>query len=87
MSRDALFDDVDDSLLKSGEKSEKSTPPSGSGVRGFLQFNIARDYESPVHWSQMMTRADLSAQGDLGNGIKWKLGARVIICDQCTGDS
>ena len=77
MSRDALFDDVDDSLLKSGKKSEKSAPSSGTGIRGFLQFNIARDYESPVHWSQMMTRADLSAQGDLGNGIKWKLGARV----------
>ena len=51
MSRDALFDDVDDSLLKSGKKSEKSAPSSGTGVRGFLQFNIARDYESPVHLS------------------------------------
>jgi hypothetical protein len=25
----------------------------------------------------MLTRAELSSQGNLGNGIKWKLGARV----------
>ena len=38
---------------------------------------MARTTESPVHWSKMLTRADLSGQGNLGDGIKWKLGARA----------
>jgi hypothetical protein len=76
-TRDALFDDLDDSLLVSGEKARNGTASSASAMKGFVQFNVARDYESPVHWSQMMTRADLSAQGKLGDSIKWKLGARV----------
>ncbi|MFZ4537481.1 DUF1302 family protein [Propionivibrio sp.] len=81
-SRDALFDDDDDALLKSGEKSEKNAYSSdayssASGIKGFVQFNVARDYQAPVHWSQMMTRANVSSQGNLGDGIKWKLGARL----------
>jgi hypothetical protein len=38
---------------------------------------MAYTYAKPAHWSEMMTRVDLSAQGDLGSNIKWKLGARV----------
>lgn len=76
-SRDALFGDGDEDLLKSGEKAEEKSASGASGVKGFVQFNIARDYEAPVHWSQMMTRVGLSSQGDLGNGVKWKLGARA----------
>ena len=41
-----------------------------------MQFNAARDYENPVHWSQLMTRVNLGAQGELGGGVKWKIGAR-----------
>ncbi len=73
-SRDALFDD-DDDPLKDSPKAEKQD--SGSGLRGFVQFEMARRTESPVQWSKMVTRADFSGQGNLGNGIKWKLGARV----------
>jgi hypothetical protein len=76
-SRDALFDDDDEALLKSGEKALKKDYSSASGTKGFVQFNIARTYQSPVHWSQMMTRVGLSSQGNFGDGIQWKLGARA----------
>ena len=75
-SRESLFNDVDDALLPSGKASEQQAAGSATGVRGFLEFDAARDYEDPVHWSQLMTRLNLGAQGDLGGGIKWKLGAR-----------
>jgi len=72
-SRDALFDDDEPSM--DSPKAEKQD--SGSGLKGFIQFEMARTTESPVHWSKMVTRADFSGQGNLGNGVKWKLGARV----------
>ena len=77
ISRDALFDDDDNAFLKSGEKTLKKEYSSASGTKGFVQFNVARAYQSPVHWSQMMTRVGLSSQGNLGDGIQWKLGARA----------
>ena len=75
-TRDALFGD-DDDPFKDAPKVVKQDAISGSGVKGFLQFEMARTTESPVHWSKMLTRADFSGQGNLGNGIKWKLGARI----------
>lgn len=74
--RDALFDD-DDAPLRAADRSEKKAASSGGGIKGFLQFEIARAVEAPAHWSKMLTRADISSQGDLGGGIKWKLGARM----------
>jgi hypothetical protein len=73
-SRDALFGD-DDDAPKAGVKAE--TNSSSSGIKGYVQVEMARTTESPVHWSKMLTRGDLSSQGNLGNGIKWKLGARL----------
>lgn len=73
--RDALFGD--DDPLKDVPKAEKQEAPRGSGIKGFVQLELARATESPSHWSKMVTRADLSGNGNLGNGIKWKLGARV----------
>ena len=73
-NREALFDDEDD-LFK--ERPKTTQPTSGGGIKGFLQVELARTTESPSHWSKMLTRADFSGQGNLGNGIKWKLGARV----------
>lgn len=73
-SGDTLFDD-DDDPVKDVPKAVKQD--SGSGIKGFIQLEMARTTESPAHWSKMVTRADLSGQGNLGNGIKWKLGARV----------
>lgn len=66
--RDALF----------GDDLEKPAPKKslGSGIKGFVQFELARTTTSPEHWSKMRTRADLSSQGKLGDNMKWKLGAR-----------
>ncbi|HXE41205.1 MAG TPA: DUF1302 family protein [Azonexus sp.] len=68
--RDSLFGD---DLPMAAEKPKAA---SGSGIKGFVQFELARTTASPEHWSKMRTRADLSNQGKLGDGIKWKLGAR-----------
>jgi len=74
--RDELFGDIDSSPAPN-EKAKKSEISSFKGIKGFLQFEVARSYQKPAHWSKMLTRADLSGQGSLGNGIKWKLGARL----------
>ena len=72
VSRDVLFGDEGD-LFVEPEKKDVAT----RGIKGFLQFELARSIESPEHWSKMMVRADVSKQGDFGDGIKWKLGARM----------
>lgn len=75
LTRDALFDDDD-----AGTAALASPAPvagAGSGIKGFLQVELARTTEAPVHWSKMLTRAELGSQGNLGDGIKWKLGARA----------
>lgn len=56
---------------------ESKTETSGSGIKGFVQFELARTTARPDHWSKMRTRADLSSQGRLSDNIKWKLGARI----------
>lgn len=68
--KDSLFGE---DLPKTSAKPDTS---SGSGIKGFIQFELARTTAEPEHWSKMRTRADLSAQGKLGEGIKWKMGAR-----------
>ena len=76
-TREGLFGDEDDPF-KDVKGEGKAAPSSGgSGIRGFLQVELARTTSSPVHWSKMMTRGELSGNGKLGNGVKWKLGARV----------
>lgn len=54
----------------------KKASSAGNGIKGFVQFELARTTATPDHWSKMRTRADLSSQGTLGDGMKWKLGAR-----------
>jgi hypothetical protein len=56
--------------------SAKPAASSGSGVKGFIQFELARAVDDPEHWSKMRTRADLNSSGKLGFDIKWKMGAR-----------
>lgn len=76
--RDALFEDDDDADDKPKADTKVDKPASsGGGIKGFLQFEMARTTASPVHWSKMLTRADLSSQGNLGGGVKYKIGARV----------
>jgi hypothetical protein len=54
-----------------------SSPRRVAGFRGFIQNVMAYDWPKPQHWSEMMTRADVSAQGDFSSNVKWKLGVRV----------
>lgn len=79
-ARDALFDD--DALNESSDEpikttTSKSDESSSSGLKGYFQIELAHTTGGDAHWSKMRTRADLGSQGNLGNGIKWKLGARV----------
>ena len=75
-SRDDLFGD-DTDAPKAAAKPASQPAASGGGIKGYLQFELARTTSDPVHWSKMLTRAELGSQGNLGNGIKWKMGARV----------
>ncbi len=70
-SRDALFDDD----APATEQVAKAN--TGSGLRGYLQFELARTVSDPDHWSKMRLRSDLSQNGTFANGVKWKLGARI----------
>ena len=49
----------------------------GSGIRGFIQLELARTTADPDHWSKMRARADLNSQGRLSDNVKWKLGVRA----------
>lgn len=69
--KDSLFGDD----LPAAEKPAKSAS-SGSGIKGFVQFEAARTVADPEHWSKLRTRADLSATGKISSDVKWKLGAR-----------
>ena len=70
--RGSLFDDTPAAVPAKSEK-----PSGGSGVKGFVQFELARTVASPDHWSKMRTRADLSSQGKINSDMKWKLGVRL----------
>jgi hypothetical protein len=63
-SRDALF----------GDDIEK---PGVSPWRGFVRGELAYTYGSPAHWSKMLVRSELDAQGWLSERIKYKVGARI----------
>ncbi|MBS0346317.1 MAG: hypothetical protein JSR69_07620 [Proteobacteria bacterium] len=43
---------------------------------GHLQFDLARTYARPEHWSMARGRAELAAQGG-GAGFKWKISGRA----------
>ena len=68
-SRDALFGD---DLPIASPPPQTTTP----GIKGFIQFEAARTTATPEHWSKLRTRAELGSAGKLGEGLKWKLGAR-----------
>lgn len=69
LSRDDLFgDDL---------PSASATPRDGGpGIKGFVQFEAARTTGNPEHWSKLRARSELGSSGKLGDGLKWKLGAR-----------
>lgn len=69
LGRDGLFGD-------DPPKASSPTKESGSGIKGFIQFEAARTTAEPEHWSKLRTRAELGSAGKLGAELKWKLGAR-----------
>lgn len=72
-SKDAFFGDD----LAPAKKTELKPPSTASSWKGFVQGEVARTLESPVHWSKMMLRTELGKQGRISDDIKWKLSARV----------
>jgi hypothetical protein len=46
---------------------------------GFLDTLPAYTYSSPTHWSRAVVRLQLSAQGEIADQVKWKVGARVDV--------
>ncbi|MGC1818018.1 MAG: DUF1302 family protein, partial [Casimicrobiaceae bacterium] len=90
-SRDALFGD--DNKAPAKPKDAKSVPAKGdsrdalfgsdlglaprSPWRGFVRAELARTYGDPSHWSKMLVRSELDAEGGLGDGVRYKLGARL----------
>jgi len=46
---------------------------------GFLDFLPAYTFADPGHWSRMVGRLQVSAQGSLSENVKWKLGGRVDV--------
>jgi hypothetical protein len=73
-SRDALFGDADD-LPK--PKSAAKPEMGGTGLKGFVQFELARTVADPEHWSKLRTRGEFGSQGNLGSGMKWKASVRL----------
>lgn len=71
--RESLFGD-DLPLVSEGETVTKGRE---GGIKGYLQFELARTTAAPEHWSKMRTRGELASSGGLGDGIKWKLSARA----------
>ncbi|MDR2837605.1 MAG: hypothetical protein LBV49_03410 [Azonexus sp.] len=72
--RESLFGD---DLPPVAGQPAKDSADSGPGVKGFVQFELARTVSSPDHWSKMRARADLNSQGRLNDNVKWKLGVRL----------
>lgn len=51
--------------------------PAASPWRGFVRGELAYTYASPAHWSKMLVRSELDAQGALSESVKYKVGARL----------
>ncbi|MDD3326034.1 MAG: hypothetical protein PHW25_02985 [Zoogloea sp.] len=48
----------------------------GARTTGILQFDVARTYARPEHWSMARARAELTAQGG-SQGVTWKISGRA----------
>ena len=46
---------------------------------GFLDVLPAYTYSDPSHWSRAVARLQLTAQGEIAERVKWKLGARIDV--------
>jgi hypothetical protein len=70
--------DAGTSALPSGADGDAAEEPT---IRwgGFLEGLSAYTYSNPSHWSEAVARLQLTAQGELADEVKWKLGARVDV--------
>jgi len=71
-SRDELF----------GTKPAPGPAPAAEppvSLTGFYDFLGAYTYAKPTHWSNAVNRLQLSAQGNFGRDVKWKIGGRVDV--------
>jgi hypothetical protein len=85
-SRDALFDD--DAKKPADQRSapaskdalfgdERPAPAkAASPWHGFVRGELAYTVADPEHWSKMLVRGELDAQGSLAPDVKYKVGAR-----------
>ena len=64
VSRDALF---------SADSSERAA----ARWSGFIEGLAAYTYADPSHWSRATARLQLTGQGEVAPGVKWKLSGRV----------
>lgn len=81
-SRDALFGDNagEPSRSQSPDKlfgDDRGAPNAGPAWHGFVRGELAYTYAEPAHWSKMLVRSQLEAQGALSENVKYKLGARL----------
>ena len=72
-SRDELFG------VKPAAGAPAAEEKKSYSFSGFYDFVGAYTYSDPSHWSQAVNRLQLSAQGELGASVKWKIGGRFDI--------
>lgn len=76
-SRDALFGDDDAPEAKESAGTPDKPGSAGLGIKGYVQFEMARTTEAPAHWSKLRTRGEFGSQGSLGDSMKWKANVRL----------
>ncbi|MBR0568557.1 hypothetical protein J5J83_20730 [Azoarcus sp. L1K30] len=56
-----------------------SAPASGSGIAlgGYAEFSGAYTTAAKGHWSKLRARTELSANGNAGGGMKWRVTGRL----------
>jgi hypothetical protein len=77
------FGDSKEALFGNGEETHpanKTSATDGSekgNLRGFVQFELARTIDEPVHWSKLRMRSEIGRQGSIDKDIKWKVSLRL----------
>lgn len=62
-----------------------TTPVAGNAaetsprITGFVDEELAYTTADPTHWSRAVTRLQLSTEGKVGEGLKWKIGGRADV--------
>jgi hypothetical protein len=68
---------ISDPVAAQPGNAEGKDPENRARFSGFLESTAAYTYEGPSHWSRAVARLQLVGQGELAEGVKWKLGARI----------